>query len=491
MRVLFVASEVAPFAKTGGLADVASALPQALAARGHDVRVVMPCYDAVSANGFDPVEREPGILGFDLGPRKVAAGVKELPLGALKVTLVDVPSLYRLGAIYTEGPEEAFRFAVLSRAALELCRRWQWSPDVVHCNDWQTALVPLYLRAMFRADPILGSATSVFTIHNLAYQGVFSADVIPSLGIGGFRDMLDQESLRAGRIGILALGLMYADVLTTVSPTYAEEILTPELGFGLDDLLLSRADDLVGILNGIDTEVWNPAKDRLIPHLYSSKSLWRKEWNKKALTERVDLDHREGVPLFGIVSRLVEQKGIGLLPGPISGLLERDAARFVALGSGERRFEEALESLTQRFPGRAAYVSSYDEPLAHLIEAGADVFLMPSQFEPCGLNQMYSLAYGTPPLVRKTGGLADTVEHWDPTNRTGTGFVFEHFDEGGVWWALNEAMNAYADRKGWKRLQLNGMAIDNSWNKAAGEYEELYQRAVEAARASRVANPST
>jgi starch synthase len=488
---LFVASEVAPFAKTGGLADVASALPQALAARGHEVRVVMPNYDVVAANGFHPMEAEPGILGFDLGPRKVAAGVRELPLGNVTVTLIDVPSIYRVGSIYTEGPEEAFRFAVLSRAALELCRRWQWSPDVVHCNDWETALVPLYIRAMFENDPILGASSTVLTIHNLAYQGVYRADVIPSLGIGGFRDMLDQESLRAGRIGILALGLMYADALTTVSPTYAREILTPELGFGLEGVLGSRADDLVGILNGIDTEVWNPARDRLIPHLYSAKSLWRKEWNKKALLERVGLVYEEGVPVFGIVSRLVEQKGIGLLPGPIAGLLERADARFVALGSGERRFEEALESLAQRFPGRAAFVSGYDEPLAHLIEAGSDVFLMPSQFEPCGLNQMYSLAYGTPPLVRKTGGLADTVQHWDPTNRTGTGFVFEHFDEGGVWWALNEAMNAYADRKGWKQLQTNGMAVDNSWDKAASEYEALYQRVVEAARASRVANPST
>lgn len=491
MRVLFVASEVAPFAKTGGLADVASALPQALAARGHDVRVVMPNYDVVSGNGFRPAEAEPGILGFDLGPRRVAAGVKELPLGDVAVTLIDVPSLYRVGAIYTEGPEEAFRFAVLSRAALELCRRWRWAPDVVHCNDWQTALVPFYLEAMFWSDPVLGSAATVFTIHNLAYQGVYPADVIPSLGIGGFRDMLDQDSLRSGYVGILALGLRYADLLTTVSPTYAREILTPELGFGLDGLLRTRADDLVGILNGIDTAVWNPATDRLIPHLYSAKSLWRKEWNKKALAERVGLEWGERVPVFGIVSRLVEQKGIGLLPGPISGLLERADARFVALGSGEQRFEEALADLGERFPGRAAFVSGYDEPLAHLIEAGADVFLMPSQFEPCGLNQMYSLAYGTPPVVRKTGGLADTVRHWDPTNRTGTGFVFEHFDEGGVWWALNQALGAYADRKGWKQLQLNGMAEDNSWEKAAGEYEGAYQRAVDTARAKRVARPST
>lgn len=473
MRVLFVASEVAPFAKTGGLADVAGALPRALADRGHDVRIVMPAYDVVRENGFEPQPVEPGLVGFDLGPKAVAADITRLHLGPVPVSLVDVPRLYRRGALYTDTADEAFRFAVLCRTALELCSRWQWAPEVVHCNDWQTALIPLYLRTLFAGDPLLADARTVLTVHNLAYQGTFPAEVVPELGLDPFRPLLHGEHLAEGWIGLLETGLLYGDAITTVSPTYAREIMTAEHGFGLDELLRQRG--VVGILNGIDTEVWNPATDRHLRYRYSARNLWRKEWNKGHLLGSLELEYREGIPAFGIVSRLVEQKGIHLLPGPLAEILQGSEAAFVALGTGDSRLEAGLRELEARFPDRVRFVAAYDEMLSHRIEGSVDVFLMPSQFEPSGLNQMYSLAYGTPPLVRKTGGLADTVQHWDPTGRSGTGFVFEHFDEGGVRWGLDEALTALKDRKSWKQLQLNGMAVDHSWNRSAAEYERLYR----------------
>lgn len=482
VRVLFVASEVAPFAKTGGLADVAGALPQALARRGHDVRIVMPSYDAIRHNGFDPAPVEPAMIGFDLGPQRVTADIQGLDLGGVAVTLIDVPGLFRRGALYTDSPDDALRFATLGRAALEVCQRWQWAPDIVHCNDWQTALIPLYLRTIFARQPVFRDTKTVLTIHNLAYQGTFDAGVVPRLGLDPFRHLLDQAHLADGWVGFLETGLIHADVLTTVSPTYAKEITTPEYGFGLDEILRRRSGSLHGILNGIDTEVWNPATDRLLPFRYSAQSLWRKEWNKRGLLESAGLEYHERVPVFGIVSRLVSHKGVGLLPRPLSGLLEANDARFVGLGTGDPELEAGLNGLVDRFPGKARFVAGYDEVLSHRIEGGVDVFLMPSQFEPSGLNQMYSLAYGTPPLVRRTGGLADTVEHWDPVAETGTGFVFEHYDEGGVWWALNQALAAMPDRAGWKRLQLNGMAQDNSWDRAAAGYERVYEDLVAESR---------
>lgn len=470
MRILFVASEVAPFAKTGGLADVASALPRALAGLGHDVRIVMPLYDEVLDNGYQPGTA--GQLGFRLGPGRILADIGRLDLGGVPVVLIDIPELFHRGSLYSDQPDEPLRFAVLARAALEWCADRGWAPDIVHCNDWQTGLIPLYLKTDFREQ--FASTRTVMTIHNLAYQGVFDAGVVPSLGLDGTRSLLHQEHLAQGWVSFLETGLLYADALTTVSPTYANEILTSTYGAGLDGLLRSRADHLVGILNGIDTTVWNPATDPYIAHSYSVENLWRKDWNKADLLETLGLSHEKGVPVFGIVSRLASQKGIGLLPRPLAGVLEGTNARFVALGTGDADIEAGLAWLSERFPNQVRFVSGYDEGLAHRIEAGVDVLMMPSKYEPSGLNQMYSLAYGTPPLVRKTGGLADTVHHWNPAAETGTGFVFEHFDEGGVWWALNQALDAMADPSGWKRLQLNGMAVDNSWAARAQEYESLY-----------------
>lgn len=476
MRILFVSSEVSPFAKTGGLADVASSLPRALADAGHDVRIVMPEYDLVDVAGHEHLPSDPSQITFRVGRRTIGAGVRRLDLEGASVHLIDVAALYRRARLYTDDPDEPLRFAVLQRAALELCLRWEWDPHIVQCNDWQTGLIPLYLETAYRHEPLFRHTRTVLTIHNLGYQGRFGSQAIDDVGLDWDTDMFHQDHLAEGWFGFLETGILHADALTTVSPTYAREILTPEHGAGLDGLLRERADDLTGILNGIDTAVWDPASDPHLAHPYTERSLWRKEWAKRDLLEGLGLPYERGVPVFGVVSRLVEQKGIGLLPAPVAGLLESTDARFVALGSGDPDLEDSIRLLVERYPDRARFVTGYDEALSHRIEAGCDVLLMPSLYEPCGLNQMYSLAYGTAPLVRRTGGLADTVEHWDPESGTGTGFVFETFDEGGVWWAMTEAMAAYADSTGWRQLQLNGMAVDNSWSERAVQYEALYRR---------------
>lgn len=436
----------------------------------------MPAHRQVNSEEHDLRPGDPASFRFRLGQRLVDVVHLESTIDSLPVSLVGAGNLFERETLYTEASDEPIRFAVFSRAALELCVRRGWAPDIIHCNDWQTGLIPVYLRTTHRHDEVFARTKSILTIHNLGYQGVFGAELLPDLGLAAGSELLHQGNLEQGRVGFLETGIMNADALTTVSPTYAREIRTPELGAGLDHLLRQREGDLVGILNGIDTTEWNPASDRHLAHRYSSTSLWRKEWSKRDLLEGLGLEYRERLPVFGIISRLVSQKGIDLLFGPIAALLESVDARFVALGSGEPALESGLSSLADRFPEQTRFVAGHDETLAHRIEAGIDVFLMPSLYEPCGLNQMYSLAYGTAPLVRRTGGLADTVEHWDPHQRTGTGFVFEHYDEGGVTWALDQALAAHGDPAGWKQLQLNAMAVDNSWSRSAAEYTDLYER---------------
>jgi len=374
---------------------------------------------------------------------------------------------------------------MLTRAAIECCQRTQWAPDVLHCHDWQTALAPVYLRSVYAGDRLFERTRTVLTLHNLGHQGTFPSGVLNDLSLGDGAKHLHQRDLGEGRIGFLKTGIAYADALTTVSPTYASEIQTERLGMGLDGLLRQRASSLVGILNGVDTNEWDPSSDQHLTTRYSAKSLWRKEKNKEQLCRDLGLEYEPGVPLVGIVSRLSAQKGIELVEAVVSGLLRERDLRFVALGSGEPRLEEMLLGIQARHPGKACFWRGFNEKLAHRIEAGADVFLMPSLYEPCGLNQMYSMRYGTPPVVRATGGLADTVTHFDPRTGAGTGFVFEHFTVDGLRWALRVALGVYEDKKAWKKLQANGMATDFSWSHAAGEYEQFYRRIASAAEARR------
>jgi starch synthase len=475
VRVLFVASEVAPFAKTGGLADVAGVLPVQLESIGHEVMVVTPLYGHTIDDGHEPALVWDD-LQIDVGRHSIRYGVRLAEDG--RTWFIDCPQLYFRQSIYTNDPDEHIRFILLSRAAIELAQRRQWAPDIVHANDWQSAFLPLLIRSSYARDQLFASTRTVLTIHNLGYQGVFGAEIAADLGLGEHLYLLHQEQLHAGRINFLLHGIMYADAITTVSPTYAREIQTPEMGVGLDAYLRRRSDDLFGILNGIDTTVWNPRTDRHLPWHYSEKSLWRKEKNKEAMLGRLGITYEKGCAVAGIVSRLAGQKGIELIPGPLARLLAAERVRFVALGSGERRLEEGLGRLAAAFPEMAAFRSGYDEPLAHLIEGGTDFFLMPSRYEPSGLNQMYSLAYGTVPVVRQTGGLADTVRHYSPETGEGTGFLFEHYTEQGLSWALNEALHTHSQPKAFSRLQQNGMAEDNTWERRILEYASLYERLV-------------
>jgi starch synthase len=474
MEILFVASEVAPWSKTGGLGDVAGALPKALAARGHAVSVVAPRYGSIPAAAAGFVRREAALR---VRGEATAVWVKK---GPPAVYLVEHERLFgsRPG-LYGDGgrdyPDNAERFAFLARAALALPGALQLRPRIVHANDWQTGLVPWLLAHEHGQDPALAGARTVFTIHNLAYQGVFPKEVVPHLGLPW--SVFRPEAMEFyDRLGFLKAALTGAHALTTVSPTHAREILTAEGGFGLDPVLRHRRGDLHGILNGIDVAEWDPAKDRHLPAHFSARALAGKGRCKAALQGELGLPVRADVPLVAMVSRLAEQKGVDLLAAALPDLLARDV-QLAVLGSGERAYEEALARAARDRPDRMAVRIGFDEGLAHRLEGGADAFLMPSRFEPCGLNQMYSLRYGTVPVVRAVGGLEDTVEDYDGWNR-GTGFKFRDYTPAALLLATRRALDAWRDRRAWRGLVARGMAQDFSWERSAASYEALYRTLV-------------
>lgn len=479
--IAFAASEITPFAKTGGLADVAAALPGWLHGAGHDVRCFVPLYSSmdVESHDVDPVH-EVADVPVDLGgvTHRFSLFRVSLPGSGVAVYLVHCPRLYERPGLYTEGEDEPVRFAMFCRAVLESCQRLQWSPDIIHCNDWQTGLIPLLLRTFYSWDSLFQATRTVLTIHNLGYQGLFAASAVEASGLEPLRKHLDTGDLRQGRVGFLRTGLSYADWITTVSPTYAEEIRMPATGMGLHELLRRRRRETTGILNGVDTTVWNPSTDPNLPFRYSAKSLWRKEKNKEQLLERLGLPYRKGVPVVGMITRLAYQKGIDLLEFSLPRTLARRDFRLVVLASGEERYERFFMGLQQRFPGKVCFYRGYEARLAHWIEAGADLFLMPSRYEPCGLNQMYSLLYGTVPIVRRTGGLADTVRLFDPVSGEGNGIIFDHATPEGVRWAVNAGLDLYEDTAVWKQLRARGMSEDFSWDRRGPVYEEVYEWAL-------------
>ncbi len=493
LRICQASSELTPFAKTGGLGDVAASLARYLDRAGHDVRAFLPLYSKIdrSQHSFFPVAflRD---VPISVGDRHLSFSAYTAPLpgvgthgGGPPLYFIHCPALYDREGYYTQDADEALRFAFLSRAALECCQRMGWAPDIVHAHDWHTALMPLYLRTVYAWDRLFAGTKTVLTLHNVGYQGVFGSGLLPELGLAGVASYLYQDDLAAGRINFLKTGLLYAGVITTVSRTHALEIQTDRYGMGLQGVLRARGDHLVGIVNGIDAEEWDPANDPHIPHPYSAADLSGKAANKADLLASLGLASlglaapgsaaEERVPLLGVVSRLTAQKGFDLFFEVLPGLLARRNARLVVLGNGERKYEEFFAGLQHGFPDRVVFYRGYSEPLAHLIEAGADIFLMPSLYEPCGLNQMYSQRYGTPPVVRKTGGLADTVEPFDPGDGSGTGFVFEHFTPEGLAWAVNQALDLYQDREAWRRLMLAGMSRDFSWESQIERYVALYE----------------
>jgi starch synthase len=482
--VLIVGSEAHPFAKTGGLADVLGALPSALARIGWDATLVLPKYRGAEAG--TRVDRFPITVG---GFTRDAAFF-ELPLAdGARAILVACPDLYEREALYGQGsadyPDNPRRFAFLARSALEFAARHGTPPAVVHAHDWQAGLVPIYLRTLYASHPVLGGMPTVITIHNLAYQGVFAPDWLPRLDLGW--ELLTLDRLEYwNHISLLKGGITAADEITTVSPRYAEEIQTPELGFGFDGILRARAADLTGIMNGIDTRQWDPANDPHLPRLYDATDLAGKKDAKLALLRRLKLRDDAAAmkrPLVGMISRMVDQKGFDLIAALANDLPRLDAA-FAVLGTGEPRYQELWTSLAKQYPDRIGAFIGFDESLAHLIEGGADIFLMPSRFEPCGLNQMYSMRYGTVPVVHAVGGLADTVRDYAPPTGKGgsrrekpTGFVFREYSPPALLEALMRAFALFPDSRKWRALQVAGMQQDFSWDRSAREYVRIYERA--------------
>ncbi|HEU5135969.1 MAG TPA: glycogen synthase [Steroidobacteraceae bacterium] len=478
LSICAIASEVVPLAKSGGLADVASALSRQLTVAGHDVRLFMPFYSQIGRGGLGAtrVENLQGLV-LALGPREYRVDIwrANLPGSASPVYLVENDALYARSKLYTADADEHRRFLVLTRAALESCRRMDFRPHIVHSHDWHTAFAPLWLKSIYRNDPIFASTRSVMTIHNIGYQGAFSAADVADLGLGPDVYLLHQDDLKAGHINALKHGILHADAVTTVSPTYAREITTPRYGMGMEQALAWRGSAVHGILNGVDYEEWDPARDKHLPIHFGPYTIERKAELKRNFLLRQNMKATQArVPLFGIVSRLASQKGFDLLTDTLPKLLHDHDVRLAVIGTGDPVYEKFFAGLAEKNRGRAWFFGGYDDALAHWIEGASDAFLMPSQYEPCGLNQMYSLRYGTIPIVRRTGGLADSVTHFDPVTGVGTGIVFNDFDAAAMSWALDTAMKWYADPALWQRIVQNAMRRDFSWETQAGEYLKLF-----------------
>jgi starch synthase len=487
LKVLFATSELAPLIKTGGLADVSGSLPAALAGLGVEVRVLLPAYPAVlralavdwgDSGWMSPVATVPATGTLPETHLLAARSAQGLDL-----LLVDCPRLFDrpgnpyLGPDGKDWADNDVRFGLFSRVAALLGSAQSplaWRPDLVHCNDWQAALAPVHLA--YDSTMREGRAATVVTVHNLAYQGIFPAESVARAGLPVSSFVMDGAEYY-GKLSFLKGGVACADAITTVSPTYAREICTEELGFGLQGLLSARAGVLRGILNGVDTDYWNPATDAMIARNYDAASLDGKRANKRALQAAMGLAVDDGVPLLGVISRLVEQKGIDLVAG-IAGQVVASPAQFAIQGLGDRAIEERLLALAREFPRQIGVRIAFDEPLAHRIEAGADLFLMPSRFEPCGMNQMYSQRYGTVPVVCRTGGLADSVTDCNAqslADGTATGFSFAPADSAGLLEAVGRALAAYHDRGVWAALQRNAMARDFSWRASAAQYLAIYE----------------
>lgn len=478
LKICLAASEIAPFAKTGGLADVCSALATNFGRRGHDLRLLMPMYPSIDTTGLDiMIVPELQDMELQVGGQTVNFDIVSVRSADFEpdVHMLRCPELFHARELYG-GYDEHVRFTLLSRASIEMCQRLNFAPDIFHVHDWHTALVPVYLKSVYAWDSLFENTKTVLTIHNIGYQGVFGNHVLADIGLEGSTSLLDPEDLYYGRVNFMKAGIMHADQLTTVSPTYSREIMGPEYGMGLEQTLRARHGSVAGILNGVDYEEWNPQTDPHIPHAYSDRDLSGKEKNKQALHEEMGLEYRVERPLFGMVSRLTYQKGIELVQQVVPDLMRSHDFSLVALGTGEHEYDQFFEWLLGEFPGRVGFYRGFNEALAHRIEAGSDLFLMPSRYEPCGLNQMYSLRYGTVPVVRATGGLADSVKHFDPESGEGTGIVFHDFDANGLRWAMTSALKLYANKHAWKQLVYNGMQQDYSWEEQGGKYLSLFRK---------------
>jgi len=472
LKVLFAVAEASPLAKVGGLADVAGALPKVLAKRGHDVRLVMPRYATIKDFPSTPV----GDFTIPTPGGQEKATLREGRLGnGLPVYLVENERYFGRPKVYGE-PDDLERFLFFSRS-VPMLLKLGWKPDIVHCHDWHTAFVPCLLNTTYGEDPFYSKCASVLTIHNLAYQGWFDDYFVNTAGLAG--NMPAQHPLHPQLYSMLALGILCSDVVSTVSPTYAREILTPEYGEKLDPLLRLRQGELFGILNGIDYDEFNPATDPRIPGNYDASSPQKKAANKAALQRKAKLPEDPSVPLIGMVGRLAAQKGMDILVEGLELFLKKERAQFVLLGSGEELYQKMVADIAAKYPRQAALFLTFDLLLAQLIYAGSDLFLMPSKFEPCGLGQMIALRYGTIPVVRRTGGLADTIHDAGPNLDAGNGFVFEEYSAKALLGALRRAVAAFDHKEAWRLLMVRGMQADFSWQASARKYEEMYRKALD------------
>lgn len=483
MNIAIVASECAPFAKTGGLADVVGSLPKALEHLGSDVRVFIPKYNTIDETKhrlhyeYSIGEMLVRVAGTAWPVHVVSS---TLPGSKVPVYLIDCPHFFHRGRIYTNDYDEDGRFVLFMKAVIETFQRLPWSPDVVHCNDWQTGLIPLLLKENYAWDRMFARTACLFSIHNIGYQGLFSRSALEIAEISPERFAALEIH---GGVSFLKAGILSAEIVSTVSETYAREILTPQYGAGMEGVLHLRRNDLYGVLNGIDTAAWDPSSDPHLPYHYSKDNLDGKYLNKKFLLEKVGLEYTPTRPLIGIVSRLVSQKGFDLVASAVDGLMDLDA-QWVVLGSGEERYEHLFTTLHRMLPHNVWTYIGFNNELAHLIEAAADMFLMPSHYEPCGLNQMYSLRYGTIPIVRKTGGLADTVHDWHEClsngSDDGNGFSFHDANGQALLNTVARALHVFGlDNHVWSRLMTNAMSTDFSWETSARKYLKLYQMALQ------------
>jgi len=479
MKIIHASSECVPFAKTGGLADVVSSLSKELARKGEEVYVFLPLYGIIPTENLKLVKKNISLhfagqnTFFNILESKTEEGVS--------ILFIDYPPLFGRPGIYginnTDFPDNAIRYLYFARAVIEGCLDLGLAPDVFHCHDWQASFIVIYLKTLYSNNNLLNKAASLLTIHNLSFQGLFE----PNLWEFTYLDnnLFNMEGLEFyGKINFLKGGIIFADLITTVSPTYSREIQSEEQGCGLEGLLKKRSNVLYGVLNGIDDKIWDPSSDIFIPYNYSIDDLSGKYLCKKELLKECHFPPDEDVPIIGMITRLTPQKGIDLLLEALNSLV-LSSCRMIILGSGMKEYEEKLIYWSRRYPEKICVRIEFNERLAHLIEAGADMFLMPSKYEPCGLNQMYSLKYGTIPIVRDTGGLADTVIDISKEPKNGTGFKFYEYSSLGLLGAVDAALSIFPYKQYWQEIMLRGMKEDFSWNKSADSYLKLYKRAIE------------
>lgn len=487
IKVLYIASEVVPFAKTGGVADVAGAFPVAMKELGQEVRVIMPKYKIINERKYilrEVIRLKDIEIPLGKEPKKINVKSAFIPDSKVQIYFIDYKPYFFRDGLYgdaksgKEYKDNESRFILFCKGVLETLKLLFWQPDIIHCNDWQTALTPLFLKTIYKNDPFFKKTSSILTIHNPISQGVFKSDVIEQFGLP--EDFKETKELITddGKVNFLKIGIRYADIVNTVSEQFAKEIQSSsEYGFGLEKVLKDRDNQIIGILNGVDYNAWSPEADPIITTNYSFKNLALKEENKKALLKKVGLPYNHDVPVIGFIARLTAQKGIDLICKAIPELA-KSGAQYIILGTGEKRYSTILCQAMKNYPDIFSIHLTFNVVLSHLIEAGADIFLAPSQVEPCGMNQLYSLKYGTVPIVRSTGGLADTIQDFDPDSGTGNGFTFKKYDVTDLSRAIKQAVSIYKDSALWKIIMRNGMKENHSWLIAGKKYLKLYSSAL-------------